>query len=239
MTNQDLQILGASPLRRQNSLPLPANQHAEILKQFGCDKTTEPDLGLYIDNLLVQWLTSPETKSLISDLLAGKTPQPQNSDKNNNNSKNIKTSKNSNNQKPKNNQNSLHPDDKPRHISSETENSEILDNSISPRNSTGIKLPAKASSTISPHPNSETLSPRKDCTLHLPKPVTRTSSNANRSSLSASFKLQTNSKPIVPRFYFPFGQKNAERDSKNSLDKVSSAFKKLPGGKIARLKDMD
>ena len=84
--------------------------------------------------------------------------------------------------------------------------------------------------------------------VHLPKPVARTSSNANRSSLSASFKVQNannSSQPakpaIVPKFYFPFGQKNTETGmtTEKELERVKKAFYELPGGKIARWKDMD
>jgi len=154
-----LHIYGENTLRRQNSLPPPA-EHAEILKEFGCDQAIEPDLGLYIDNLLVQWLTSPETKSLISDLLSGKPVEkskPRNKSQKNSNNSSSSSKNNLSNENGGGFQKTLqNPDPKSsnlqnhslhnssRHNSSEQE-SENFDHCVSPRStSTGIKLPAPA-----------------------------------------------------------------------------------------------
>ena len=71
MSHQSFEVRGegAPPGSYLGSAPRRVPRESLLSSEFGANVQLEPDLGIYLDSLIVQWLTLPQTTPLINDIL--------------------------------------------------------------------------------------------------------------------------------------------------------------------------
>lgn len=252
---------GRKPQASNNS---HASRYSSIVAEEFSQPEMKPELSTYIDTLLIQWLTLPGTKALLSDILTGRYTLPDVGKVSEARKLNKSNQKNSSSDT--NNDIVVKKSD-PRKLKLKDCIKTEKDSPLSP-----AKCPSPRSAKIVSRQNQ---SPRNQST---PVPVqnsvqTRSSSltpsYGHRESISESFKGKRLKTPeIIPKFYFPFGKTNGDERTvsvnsiqsklnildihsptrpktpttpsiSDQLKKLQSAFASLPGGRIARLHDME